>query len=100
MWHKTDKAMKKEEVEPYVRKSLRESFDFVMQQNADLCDTDPVRYKKLVCKGIDWMAEKARHDEALQAMCMVASISLNARRPHTPASMFQSKSQTNNSLVS
>ena len=57
MWHKTDKAMKKEEVEPYVRKSLRE---------------------KLVCKGIDWMAEKARHDEALQAMCMVASISLNA----------------------
>ena len=78
MWHKTDKAMKKEEVEPYVRKSLRESFDFVMQQNADLCDTDPVRYKKLVCKGIDWMAEKARHDEALQAMCMVASISLNA----------------------
>ena len=62
--------MKKEEVEPYVRKSLRESFDFVMQQNADLCDTD--------CKGIDWMAEKARHDEALQAMCMVASISLNA----------------------
>ncbi len=78
MWHKTDKAMKKEEVEPYVRKSLRESFDFVMQQNADLCDTDPVRYKELVCKGIDWMTEKARHDEALQAMCMVASISLNA----------------------
>ena len=37
-----------------------------------------VRYKELVCKGIDWMAEKARHDEALQAMCMVASISLNA----------------------
>ena len=34
--------------------------------------------EKLVCKGIDWMAEKARHDEALQAMCMVASISLNA----------------------
>ena len=70
--------MKKEEVEPYVRKYLRESFDFVMQQNSDLCDTDPVRYKELVCKGIDWMAEKARNDEALQAMCMVASISLNA----------------------
>ena len=38
----------------------------------------PTASKKLVCKGIDCMAEKARNDEALQAMCMVASISLNA----------------------
>lgn len=66
--------MKKEEVESYVRKMLREEFSLPLKENADLRYTDPVRYKELCRKGIDWIATEILKDEALYALCLTASL--------------------------
>lgn len=70
--------MKKEEVESYVRKLLREEFTLPMKENADLKYTDPVRYEELCRKGIDWMEADIRKDESLRALCHVANLNLNS----------------------
>lgn len=66
--------MKKEEVESYVRKMLREEFTLPLTENADLRLTDPIRYEELCHKGIDWMANEIQKDEALYALCLTASL--------------------------
>ena len=66
--------MKKEEVEPYVRKMLREEFSLPLKENADLRITDPIRYEELCRKGIDWMANEVQKDEALFTLCRIASL--------------------------
>lgn len=66
--------MKKEEVESYVRKLLREEFTLPLKENADLQYTDPARYEELCRKGIDWMADEIQKDEALYALCLTASL--------------------------
>ena len=69
--------MKKEEVESYVRKMLREEFSLPLKENADLRYSNPARYEELCRKGIDWMANEIQKDEALQAMCLIASLNFN-----------------------
>ena len=66
--------MKKEEVESYVRKVLREEFTLPLKENADMRYTDPIRYEELCRKGIDWMADKIQKDEAIHALCHVAAL--------------------------
>lgn len=66
--------MKKEEVESYVRKMLREEFTLPLKENADLRYTDPALYEELCLKGIDWMANEIQKDEALYALCLTASL--------------------------
>ena len=69
--------MKKEEVESYVRKMLREEFSLPLKENADLRYTDPIRYDDLCRKGIDWMAKEIEKDDALYALCLTASLNFN-----------------------
>ena len=66
--------MKKEEVESYVRKMLREEFTLPLTENADLRYSDLERYEELCHKGIDWMANEIQKDEALYALCLTASL--------------------------
>ena len=66
--------MKKEEVESYVRKMLREELSLPLKENADLRLTDPVSYEEMCRKGIDWMAKEIQNDEALYALCRVAGL--------------------------
>ena len=69
-----NRALKKEEVESYVKKMLREEFSLPLKENADLRYTDPVRYEDLCRKGINWMAKEIEKDDALYALCHVASL--------------------------
>lgn len=66
--------MKKEEVESYVRKMLREEFSLPLKENADLRLSDPIHYEELCRKGIDWMADELQKDDALYALCHVAGL--------------------------
>ena len=66
--------MKKEEVESYVRKMLREEFTLPLNENVDLRLSDPIRYEELCRKGIGWMADEIQKDEALYALCLTASL--------------------------
>ena len=66
--------MKKEEVESYVRKMLREEFTLPLKENADLRLSDPIRYEELCRKCIDWMAKEIQKDDALYALCRVAGL--------------------------
>jgi hypothetical protein len=66
--------MKKEEVESYVRKMLREEFSLPLKENDDLRLSEPIRYEELCRKGIDWMAKEIQKDDALYALCHVAGL--------------------------
>jgi len=59
---------------PMTRKMLREEFSLPLKENADLRLSDPVRYEELCRKGIYWMADEIQKDEALYALCHVATL--------------------------